>query len=71
MIAVLEYLRIGGSVWAAVTYFALWAVRLAGFLPDLRVSTESANRRRNARDAHSQPHPALDQGNRHRPAPPS
>lgn len=41
LIAVLEYLRIGGSVWAAVTYFALWAVRLAGFLPDLRVSTES------------------------------
>ena len=41
MIAVLDYLRAGGSVWAAVTYFALWAVRLAGLLPELRVRTES------------------------------
>ena len=41
LIAVLEYLRSGGVVWAAVTYFALWAVRLAGFLPDLRVSDAS------------------------------
>ena len=41
LIAVLEYLRIGGSVWTAVTYFALWAVRLAGFLPDLHVSADS------------------------------
>ncbi len=41
LIAVLEYLRGGGSVWTAVTYFALWAVRLAGFLPDLRVASES------------------------------
>ena len=31
----------GGSPFVAVTYFALWAVRLAGFLPDLRVSPES------------------------------
>jgi len=31
-----------GDVWAAVLYFTLWSVRLAGFLPDLRVSEESA-----------------------------
>ncbi|HYL38351.1 MAG TPA: DNA repair protein RecO [Bryobacteraceae bacterium] len=41
LIAVLDYLRAGGNVFAAVTYFALWAVRLAGFLPDLRVSPGS------------------------------
>jgi len=41
LIAVLDYLRSGGSPFAAVTYFALWSVRLAGFLPDLRVSPES------------------------------
>ena len=39
--AVLDYLRAGGNPFAAVTYFALWAVRLAGFLLDLRVSPES------------------------------
>ena len=39
--AVLEYLRSGGNVWTAVTYFALWAVRLAGFLPDLPMREES------------------------------
>jgi DNA repair protein RecO (recombination protein O) len=41
LIAVLESLRAGGSVWTAVTYFALWAVRLAGLLPELRVSVDS------------------------------
>src|SRR4029077_20985430 len=41
LIAVLEYLRAGGSVFAAVTYFALWSVRLAGLLPELRVGAES------------------------------
>src|SRR5579862_3903043 len=41
LIAVLESLRAGNSVWMAVTYFALWAVRLAGLLPDLRVSVDS------------------------------
>jgi DNA repair protein RecO (recombination protein O) len=41
LIAVLEYLRAEGNAFAAVTYFALWSVRLAGFLPDLRVSPES------------------------------
>ena len=41
LIAVLNYLHEGGSLWAAVTYFALWAVRLAGLLPELRVAPES------------------------------
>jgi len=41
LIAVLDALHSGASPWAAVTYFALWAVRLAGLLPDLRVSAES------------------------------
>jgi DNA repair protein RecO (recombination protein O) len=25
-----------GGIWAAITYFSLWATRLGGFLPDLR-----------------------------------
>jgi DNA repair protein RecO (recombination protein O) len=39
MLAVLEHLRAEqpGSVWRAATYFALWAVRLSGFLPELTV----------------------------------
>src|SRR5271170_7119856 len=37
----LEYLRDGGNVWTAVTYFALWAVRLGGFLPDVRMRDDS------------------------------
>jgi DNA repair protein RecO (recombination protein O) len=41
LMAVLEHMRTGGSVWAAVTYFSLWAVRLAGLLPELRLSQES------------------------------
>ena len=41
LIAVLDYLRAGGNPFAAVTYFALWAVRLAGLLPDLRVKPDS------------------------------
>src|ERR1700676_5695626 len=41
LIAVLDYLRSNENIWPAVTYFALWSVRLAGFLPDLRVSHES------------------------------
>ena len=41
LIAVLDFLRSGGSAWPAVTYFALWSVRLAGFLPDLLVTQES------------------------------
>jgi len=38
---VLDDLRQGGSAWRAVTYFILWSVRLAGFLPDLRLTPES------------------------------
>ncbi len=41
LIAVLEHLRAQGSVWQAATYFLLWAVRLAGFLPEMRLSAES------------------------------
>lgn len=41
LIAVLDHLHAQGDVWAAVTYFSLWAVRLSGFLPDVRVSQES------------------------------
>ncbi len=41
LIAVLDYLRAGGSVWAAVSYFSLWSVRLAGFLADMRIAAES------------------------------
>jgi len=39
LVAVLDYLRSGaaGCVWRGVTYFSLWAVRLAGILPELHV----------------------------------
>jgi DNA repair protein RecO (recombination protein O) len=43
LLSVLDYLygvRAEG-VWAAVTYFSLWAVRLSGFLPVLPVVPES------------------------------
>ncbi len=35
--AVLDYMheRAPGAIWAAITYFSLWATRLSGFLPDL------------------------------------
>jgi DNA repair protein RecO (recombination protein O) len=39
--AVLEDVRGGGSLWRAVTYFALWSVRLGGFLPELKLRQES------------------------------
>ena len=45
--AILEYIRQAPSdrteeaTWTAIQYFSLWAVRLSGFLPDLRVSDES------------------------------
>lgn len=37
LLSVLDHIRSGapGSVWRAVTYFSLWAVRLSGFLPEL------------------------------------
>ena len=42
LLAVLEHLRRSGSegVWPAVTYFSLWAVRLSGILPEVRVAQE-------------------------------
>jgi len=40
--AVLADLRSGGSLWTAVLYFSLWAVRLSGIFPELRVREESA-----------------------------
>jgi DNA repair protein RecO (recombination protein O) len=40
---VLEFMRARGEagVWQAVTYFAVWAVRLSGFLPEVVVQPES------------------------------
>jgi DNA repair protein RecO (recombination protein O) len=37
LVAVLESLPAPGGVWRGVTYFALWAVRLSGWLPELHV----------------------------------
>ena len=39
VMAILEHLRSAGpsAVWKAVTYFSLWAVKLAGLLPELHV----------------------------------
>lgn len=42
LLAVLADLRAGGCVWTAVLYFSLWAVRLSGIFPELRVREESA-----------------------------
>ena len=39
--ATLDYLRGGGVVWTAVDYFTIWAVRLTGVLPELRVTPEA------------------------------
>lgn len=41
--AVLADLRASGAsgVWRSATYFSYWAVRLSGFLPELRVSESS------------------------------
>lgn len=43
LLAVLGDLRGGGAgnIWPAVNYFSLWAVRLSGFLPELRISADS------------------------------
>jgi len=43
LLAVLDYLQAAraNGLWPAVTYFTLWAVRLSGFLPGLRVSPAS------------------------------
>ena len=42
LIAALAHMRAQGDLWPAVLYFTLWAVRLTGVLPELRVSRESA-----------------------------
>jgi DNA repair protein RecO (recombination protein O) len=42
MLAILADLRAGGNVWAAILYFSLWAVRLSGIFPELRVREDSA-----------------------------
>lgn len=39
--SVVDDLRAGGSPWRGITYFALWSVRLGGFLPDLKLRAES------------------------------
>jgi DNA repair protein RecO (recombination protein O) len=41
LMAVLDHLRKGGNLWQGLTYFALWSVRLAGFLPEMRVGPDS------------------------------
>lgn len=42
LLAVLDHMRSHpGATWPAVYYFSLWAVRLSGFLPELRLSAES------------------------------
>ena len=42
LLSVLSYLRNAGpgAVWQAITYFTLWAVRLAGLLPDMHACLE-------------------------------
>jgi DNA repair protein RecO (recombination protein O) len=35
--AVLDHLRSNANAWLSVTYFSMWAVRLAGLLPELHV----------------------------------
>jgi DNA repair protein RecO (recombination protein O) len=39
--ATVDHLHARGEIWTVVLYFSLWAVRLSGFLPDLKVSPES------------------------------
>ena len=41
LLAMLQHLRGtgGAGVWPVTTYFSLWAVRLSGFLPELKVGT--------------------------------
>ena len=43
LLTALEHLRgsPAGAIWPAVNYFSFWAVRLSGFLPDLRLTDES------------------------------
>ena len=39
--SVLEQLRTRQGVWLPITYFSLWAVRLSGFLEEMRIEDES------------------------------
>jgi DNA repair protein RecO (recombination protein O) len=43
LVSVLESMRAGGegAPWRAIAYFSLWAVRLQGFLPELRLEPGS------------------------------
>ena len=41
LLSMREALSAGGPVWPAIDYFSLWAVRLSGVLPELRVSRET------------------------------
>jgi len=41
LLSMRESLSAGGEIWPAVDYFSLWAVRLTGVLPELRVSQEA------------------------------
>jgi DNA repair protein RecO (recombination protein O) len=41
MMASLAFLRSGGDTWTAIAYFALWTVKLAGILPEMRLKSES------------------------------
>ena len=44
MLAMLDHLRAQGEagLWPGLIYYSLWAVRLSGFLPELRLLPESA-----------------------------
>ena len=39
--AVVDHIHSTGEIWTAALYFSIWAVRLSGFLPDLKVSQDS------------------------------
>jgi DNA repair protein RecO (recombination protein O) len=41
LVSVLEQLRARQGVWLPITYFSLWAVRLSGFLEEMRIEDES------------------------------
>ncbi len=63
----------GAEIWTAILYVSLWAVRLAGVFPEMRVSRESAEI---AEEMFAKPLKALtpravDQGHRVRSAPPA
>lgn len=40
--AMVDHLRAGGNLWSAIDYFTLWAMRLSGVLPELRVGEDLA-----------------------------